>query len=492
MCLVGSFPMFVAGIRECRDIDLLLGSDNRARVTANEKTRALSPNVQVWHHRAALHRLFQRTSLTAEEIISNPHYHTRFEGYKVLRPEILFAIKLARLLDKDITDVKLIEAYALSCRDWDWDLVREHLPAAQPEKQRSGMLTRLRQVVTLARRAAANPRAAITVMRALAAQRAASIGLGKLTGPRPTHSLQSQIVTKIPTAALLGNQFIHGEFSRYDVLLRYLTIQSLRTGGEDLKPYYLRMQNERVGRETYQSLCELVTSIQNRGFLSRYPIPITEEGLILDGAHRLACALFFDVNEVPVTLEPTRNKIYYGRRWFAEHGFDDEMLGRLDGTKDSLFEKHGVWFPVILWPPVKPWFDEITENINSRHSVKWEQTINLGHTLPDFARRVYAIDDIERWKVELRLHVMHHYEPVVRVLAVDLPAPAFRRKKRTRTYLSGTGAALKKWVRESYADKVTDYFYDIVCHTGDNHEHNRKILEAIREFAGLDEGSIQH
>lgn len=489
VCLVGSFPMFVAGIRECRDIDLVATPAARARITTSEKTAALSPRIYVNAKDWARLVSSDSVSLTDQEVVGNPRYHTIFEGFKVMRLELLFSVKLARGRDKDVADVRLIEQYALESPDWDWGLVRACVDTAQkeacrPSTVRPNHLSRVVHVFALGRRALANPRAALAFVRAAIIQCVRSRRGREEPDARPTPHLKSQLLTMMPTAALLGDQYADGEFLRYDVLLRYLAVQSIVHGSEELTPHYMRMQNERVRVETCDSLRELVASIQERGFLSRYPIPVTEEGLILDGAHRLACALYFDVAEVAVVVRPVRTRVYYRRQWFLDHGFDPELVGLLDRTKDALFEKHGVWFPVILWPPVQPWFDEITQEIGSRFVVKWQKTIELGNAMPAFARRVYAIDDIERWKVELKIHAMQQYQPLIKVLALEIPDPGFRPKMRTQTYLSAVGATLKKWIRDSYRDKVPGYYYDIVCHTGDNHQHNRAIFQIVHSLRG--------
>ena len=44
-----------------------------------------------------------------------------------------------------------------------------------------------------------------------------------------------------------------------------------------------------------------------------------------------------------------------------------------------------------------------------------------------------------------------------------------------------TRETLKKLIRKKYGKKIPDYFYDTVMHMGDNHKHNRKIFENLRD-----------
>ena len=135
-----------------------------------------------------------------------------------------------------------------------------------------------------------------------------------------------------------------------------------------------------------------------------------------------------------------------------------------------------------MWPPVLEWFDEISEKISEKFNVKWKKRIFLGNDFNNFARRIYSIDDIERWKVERKLYAMREYRPEIQVLALEISNPEFRVKKRTNGYLSDVGAALKKRIRSEYRDRVPDYIYDIVCHTGDNQEHNKESFKIIAEY----------
>lgn len=504
VCLVGGVVLSLAGIRAHRDVDIVVSQDARSRITSDEKAVQISSHVEVCGKQWA-----GSVGLTDDDLIRDTRYHKLMGGFKTVRLEILFSVELRRRREKGINDIRLIEEYIINGGDWDWSLVRVDIKSdvQTPEEpiRPPSMVGPATRLLSLGKRALANPRAAIRFVLLRIMQLVQSLGKRAVTYPRaairsallrivqlvqrdtgrtesetgPTPHVKSQLVTKMPTAALLGNQFIDGEFSRYDVIMRYLAVQSIMGGSEEFKRHYILMQDERVGYETYESLCELVRSIQQKGFLSRYSIPITEEGLILDGAHRLACALYFGIDKVPVTIQPSRQRIYYGRKWFAEHGFDDELLTLLDTTKDMLFQKHGVWFPLILWPPVEPWFDEITKEVGEQFLIKWEETFDLANRFSDFARQIYAIDDIERWKVELKIYTIQKYKPLVRVLALEIPDPNFRPKQKTQSYLSCVGEDIKKWIRDSYKCKVPGYIYDIICHTGDNQEHNRRILEIV-------------
>lgn len=493
VCLVGSVALSLAGVRDNRDVDICLRPEARRRLLAGTGrhlrvssggTIALTEHVEAHVERLDVIGL-------SDNAVFQERMFKEIDGYNVLLPELLLCFKLQRNSRDDAADIRRMEAYAVAAPDWNWGLVRRFAfpPVSAPPPSvppRRGVLPeRLRglprRTARFATKAVHDPSAAGAALHRKLMRKHPEDPEAAIAEPAPF--LKAQLVTKIATAALLGNQFQGGAFVRYDVLLRYLAIQALVKGSEAFRPLYARMQKQRVAVDTYDDLCRLVASVREHGFLDRHPISITEEGLLVDGSHRLATALWFQIGEVPVTVLPSRERIDYGRQWFVEHGFDEELLARLDAAKDDLLQRNGVWFPVILWPPVLPWFDEIAGKLGSRYRVHWEKNLVLDGRFPDFVRAIYAIDDIERWKVELKVDAMEEYEKKVRVLALELPDPRFRAKELARSYLSVEGEHLKKWIRESYRDRVSDYLYDIVCHTGDNHEHNRQVFDTVNRFA---------
>ncbi len=466
ICLVGSMALKVHGIREHGDIDFCALDHMVPSLRKNMNGNYLSDNVNL-----VVGKYERLLGIRDEELIRNPLYHERVDGFKVIKLEVEFSAKVRRSWDKDLPDIRRIEKYAMASKTWDWNLVfvREDDIAADGPRISPGRL------LELFWKALRDPARAVRKVRE-------RMPAWLKRTPRPSSSLAGQVIQKIPTAALLGRQFVGGEFSRYDIFLRYLAVKSIDRGDGKFEKVYGEMQELRQGKTAHQDITALVESMKRRGYLSRYPVPVSRDGHILDGSHRLACALYLDIWEVPIEIQPERRTVDFGRRWFVQRGFDGVLIAEMDKVRDELFERHGVWFSVILWPPVKEWFDEISAKIRGRFTVRWEKDLNLGSSFPDFARRIYAIDDIDRWKVERKLHAMKSYEPEVHLMALEIPEPRFRIKKRTCAYLSDEGASLKKWIRNSYRRRVPDYIYDIVCHTGDNHEHNRESFRIINEY----------
>ena len=295
----------------------------------------------------------------------------------------------------------------------------------------------------------------------------------------------SQTQLLIPSGSLLSLQYDGTKFLHYDVLLRYLVIASIVDGSDAMEPVYREMQEKRTGECHYDRFKNLVKSVEEYGLLDKYAIPVFDNGQIANGAHRFACALYFNIKEIPIHVINGSRRVDYGRDWFVRNQFSQSLIQQIDDLLEVLMEREGVWFPVILWPSVRSSFDEITSWIKARYIVRREREVDWGDRFSEAVRRIYQTDDIEPWKVELKLHCMKPFGSCVRILCVELPSPDYHPKAIEGKYMSRAGAEIKGAIRAAYKNRIKDYFYDIICHTGDNSVQNREIFSIIREMEPL-------
>ena len=78
------------------------------------------------------------------------------------------------------------------------------------------------------------------------------------------------------------------------------------------------------------------------GFSDDYPIGISPRGSLLDGAHRMGIALADNVEQVFVDIRMGKRLRSFERRWFVDHGFDQEALERMDLELDRVMAHTGV------------------------------------------------------------------------------------------------------------------------------------------------------
>lgn len=134
---------------------------------------------------------------------------------------------------------------------------------------------------------------------------------------------------------------------RFDLAVKWRLFRHFETGGDaDAARVYrwhiekrsgARMQAGLATDVWKRSLDDYVSSAEalhaamvREGFDARHAIPLDVDGELLDGSHRLACALALGAAEVPVVRRPQRVWApAWDRAWFVSHGMGKEDLERL-------------------------------------------------------------------------------------------------------------------------------------------------------------------
>lgn len=103
ICVVGSSPLEVVGIRASTDVDFTLKSDYR-RVKYGPGVTHLGPGVDIVT--AGYHRSRSRPEIDDDELINNPEYHFRYRGVKFANPEVVLDQKDFYRREKDVRDLE--------------------------------------------------------------------------------------------------------------------------------------------------------------------------------------------------------------------------------------------------------------------------------------------------------------------------------------------------------------------------------------------------
>ena len=298
-------------------------------------------------------------------------------------------------------------------------------------------------------------------------------------------AIHQDTVQLIPTNLLLSKQIRSGRFNRYDLMVRYMVIESVLTGNEDAFEIYNKMQEKRGNSPHKNSLKAfeiLIKEIEQKEYDMHSEIVVNKQMHIIDGAHRFACALYFKTTQIPIKIVKNNTEFYYGINWFLQNGFSDEIMKELKTKKQEIFFENHLYFEVILWPPVASFFDEIEEDIQNEYAILSSKTYTDFTDFESFVKALYAIDDIKSWKVNMKLEGMKKYPLTFRRILIDIPESDFRYKELNNHLISQKVEALKKQIREKYASKVDGYFYDIIIHIGDNYEHSKLSRILAKQF----------
>ncbi len=141
---------------------------------------------------------------------------------------------------------------------------------------------------------------------------------------------------------LLYEQVIDGEFNRYDILVRYDAVQKYILGDPNAFVMCEKMDDIRVpcSKEKKDArtsnFIQMISQFKQHGYIDTNPLLVGDNLNLLDGSHRVACALYFKTM-VTIRIPSTSWIPLYGRSWFVAHGFSIVELKHLDSVFASIF-----------------------------------------------------------------------------------------------------------------------------------------------------------
>ena len=147
-----------------------------------------------------------------------------------------------------------------------------------------------------------------------------------------------QNCTAIPEVTVLCNtdyfflhQYIGGIYNRMDIFVRYMAIEEFYGQNQYGFSLYKKMQQKRVSFYDLDKFKDLIISIEKNGFRNRSKIKANQDFQLEDGSHRLACALFFNIDNVPIEFVEVKERRNYSINWFKDNGFFPEEIDLIIG-----------------------------------------------------------------------------------------------------------------------------------------------------------------
>lgn len=145
---------------------------------------------------------------------------------------------------------------------------------------------------------------------------------------------------EVSPAFLFLSQHTNGIFNRYDVVVRFMAIEEINGANNSGLALYIKMQqarnqylaskNKRIKIEDLHQnkegmLQNLVTSFRSTGFNPKFPLTVNSNLKLVDGSHRLACALYFNAETILVEKSESLD-VDYGLDWFRNYFESDEAI----------------------------------------------------------------------------------------------------------------------------------------------------------------------
>lgn len=143
---------------------------------------------------------------------------------------------------------------------------------------------------------------------------------------------------------LLQLQYTDGKFCRYDIAVRLLAIEEYfgkNTFGMSL---YRKMQKQRV-RPNYDEISEerfarLIMSWEKNGYDPDSEIIVDENFRLIDGAHRLALAIYYELSYIKVRVIDSKGTTGFGEDWFREY-FEEEECRKIIDRLNQIMADYG-------------------------------------------------------------------------------------------------------------------------------------------------------
>lgn len=293
------------------------------------------------------------------------------------------------------------------------------------------------------------------------------------------------LLIKYDVKALIAKQYLSGTiFNRMDMIVRYLVIEQYYGKNNFGYNLYEKMQKKR-GQNVHNldRFLKLIKSIEEHGFSENFAIIVDQNLQLIDGSHRLACALYFGITNIPIQIIEHNANVLYSIDWFEKNGFSKKEIEIITYTKNEIFKEKALYFSCVLWSPVNSFFDEITSSLNSKFNVISAEDYKFDNTNEYVAniKGLYAVDDIESWKINKKISFMEKYPRCFRMITLEIGDPKYRKKTQNGKPISIVVEEIKKEIRAEYSRKIDKYFYDIIMHIGDNFEHTEHMGKILRK-----------
>jgi len=288
---------------------------------------------------------------------------------------------------------------------------------------------------------------------------------------------------------------------RLDVVLKYLFFRSLtgagdrgewenlyrrhiadRTKGIEPRDRFQKLESQKRSVDDYVKACEeLLRSFQSAGFDPEHPVPLSSENKLLNGAHRMACAL---ATQQPILVAPGQlgSSRPWGFQWFLDRNYPPEVLAALLYQYAHLTRKAiGV---MILWGPTAGEWTRMMDCFKEQAGLVGWLDIDFENNPAAFesaVRDVYALQWVAEEDATIRRKtiLLNQARRVFRVVLLEaLPnvAAAFPRVL----------AALRSQVRSRVSHLIPEEAY-CTCHASLKPAETRYLIELL-----LGAGSRKH
>lgn len=448
VCMIGSMSMSIRGIRRHHDIDLIVSETVRDTVSE----QSLPDGIGITDGR------YEPVGLSDEEVLFDARYHDVVDGLKVVRPELTLAFKRYRLFPKDADDIELLEQYREETEDWNADIVPETGAGAS--------------IVSRGVQSLRNDGLAVTGIKTAGYLQRRYPPIAKLRETIPTTQcamLASRFSGRNESwtpQEVLTAQYNGLEFDRMDMITCYHLLTGGSTSQVEHVVEFLLSPKERQLVADFRSKARKITDDT--------VVSLNHNQSIINPVEA-AALLREDPLDVPVgvKLRPTSSRPISS---LEQRECPRDEITTLRRRRDELFERFGLYFYAMLWPPSQSLHSEIETALDA------QPTINVvdsnQYDVDDLSTFVHAIYDAQakdtsREKIDEKIERMNAFNPTVRVLTIELPNP------KIRDGISLEMETIKNDIRNEFIANLSEEYYYSILHVTDNYADNRRTQDVL-------------
>jgi len=228
---------------------------------------------------------------------------------------------------------------------------------------------------------------------------------------------------------------------RLDIVLKYLFFRSLsgtadrahweffyrkhildRTNGIEPRDRFQKTESNKRSADDYVLACEeLLRSFKSNGFDPTYPVPVSADNKLLNGAHRIACAL---ATEHKVFVKPSERGVSrsWGFQWFLKRGYPRDVLAALLYQYARLTRRAiGV---LILWGPAMEAWSEVLASLKDQVGVVGWLDLSFETNPSAFESILYDIyslqwQDLEQSNIRRKAILLNQSRRTFRMVLVE-------------------------------------------------------------------------
>lgn len=303
-----------------------------------------------------------------------------------------------------------------------------------------------------------------------------------------------------PEVILFAESKKNGLFNRYDLAVRLLAIEEYYKKNSFGFGLYQKMQERRVASNSkvpkdrannLERFINLITSFERHGFINHFPIIINKHFELIDGSHRLALALYYQMGIIPALTNKMHfsERVDYGLNWFKNNGFSTTEIELIQERQLLMMDNFKKEFVAIIWPAAYRWHEQIVQKLANENQVYYcgDLKFHDEKCFSDFVRRVYDLDDIASWKVDKKITIAKQFDLRCFVIKFFVTSPKYKRILISDKYkgISMKVKDIKERIRRDVRSKIDNYFYDVIIHISDNEYETNQINQLIKNVNGV-------